>query len=280
MRVEMRLRTIFLTAGVALAAVSPGLAQLAGPVPDQLKDVGVEEHLDEALPLDLEFRDEHGKTVALRDFFDGERPVILTLNYYKCPMLCGLQLNGLVTGLADLAWTPGDQFDIVTVSINPLETPELAADKKQNYLKKLGRPDAAQGWHFLTGDEGPIRQLAEAAGFGFRYDPATGDYAHAAALMVVTPKGHLARYLYGIEYPAKKLKLALLEAAEGTIGSPWDQLVMYCYHYDPSNRRYSPVAMNIMRVGGGATVLALGLVIGVLWIRDSRRHKTKGNHTA
>jgi len=265
---------------VALAVAPMAAAQVAGPVPEPLQDVGVDEHLGATLPLDLEFRDEQGDTVTLRQFFDRGRPVLLTLNYYKCPMLCGLQLNGLATGLEELDWTPGAEFEVVTVSINPLETPALATEKKQNYIGKMGRPAAAAGWHFLTGREPEIRALADAVGFRYALDPETGEYAHAAAIMVATPDGTVVRYLYGIEYPAKHLRLALLEAADGTIGSPFDRLVLYCYHYDPSSRRYAPVAMNIMRVGGGLTVLVLGLTLGMLWARETVRRGKKDERDA
>jgi protein SCO1/2 len=249
------------------------LAQLAEQVPEVLEEVGVTEHLNAKLPLDLEFRDEEGNWVELGGFFDGERPVILTLNYYRCPMLCGLMLNGVVDGLAEMAWTPGAEFEIVTISINPLETPELAKAKKQNYMNRLERPAAARGWHFMTGRELEIKRLAETVGFSYTYDPVSQEYAHAAAIFVCTPDGKVARYLYGIEYPAKRLKLSLLEAAEGTIGSTLDQLILYCYHYDPTNRRYTPVAMNIMRLGGGATALILGISLGLFWLREWRRKK-------
>jgi protein SCO1/2 len=273
---------ILATGWVVLAHLAlPVHAQLADQVPAVLEEVGVEEHLDAKLPLDLEFRDENGTVVRLGDYFDGERPVILTLNYYKCPMLCGLQLNGVVDGLMELDWTPGQEFEMVTVSINPLETPALATDKKQNYLKKYGRPSAASGWHFLTGREPEIRQLASTLGFGYTYDKETGEYAHAAAIFFSTPDGRVARYLYGIEYPPKRLRLALLEASAGEIGSTLDQIILYCYHYDPSSRRYSPVAMNIMRLGGSATAVVLGLTLGGFWLREFRRRKKsdKGNPT-
>ena len=270
----------FLVTGAWLAAalvVSPavGRAQLADQVPEVLEEVGVTEHLDAKLPLDLEFRNEDGDWVELGSFFDGERPVILTLNYYKCPMLCGLMLNGVVDGLEAMDWTPGKEFQMVTVSINPLETPELARAKKQNYLKRLDRPAAAGGWHFMTGRELEINRLAETVGFSYTYDPVSKEYAHAAAIMICTPDGRVARYLYGIEYPAKRLKFGLLEAAEGSIGTTLDQLILYCYHYDPTNRRYTPVAMNIMRVGGGATALILGIALGGMWFREWRRKNKK-----
>lgn len=249
-------------------------AQLAEQIPEALEEVGITEHLDAKLPMDLEFRDEDGISVTLGSFFDGERPVILTLNYYRCPMLCGLMLNGLVDGLEQLEWTPGQEFEIVTVSINPLETPALAKEKKQNYIKRYGRPSAMAGWHFLTGREPEIDRLAETVGFRFVYDPVEKQYAHAAAIFVCTPDGRVARYLYGIEYPSKRLKLGLLEASEGKIGSTLDQLILYCYHYDPSNRRYSPVAMNIMRVGGGATASILAIALGLFWFREWRQRKS------
>jgi protein SCO1/2 len=256
-------------------------AQLAEQVPETLEEVGVTEHLNAKLPLDIEFRDENGDWVELGSFFDGERPVILTLNYYRCPMLCGLMLNGVAEGLKEMAWTPSEEFELVTISINPLETPELARAKKQNYLKLLDRPEAAQGWHFMTGREREIDRLAETVGFSYTYDPVSKEYAHAAVIFVCTPDGRVARYLYGIEYPAKRLRLALLEAAEGTIGSTLDQLILYCYHYDPTHRRYTPVAMNIMRLGGGATALILGISLGIFWLREWRRKKnTEHKETA
>jgi len=278
-----RLRRILVICGVVLAVlcVGPGgaRAQLAEQVPQALEEVGVTEHLDAKLPMDLEFRDEDGNTIKLGDFFDGERPVVLTLNYYRCPMLCGLMLNGMVDGLEELQWTPGQEFEIVTVSINPLETPALAREKKQNYLKRYGRPSAATGWHFLTGRELEISRLAETVGFSFTYDPVQQEYAHAAVIFVCTPDGRVARYLYGIEYPAKRLKLALLEASEGKIGSTLDQIILYCYHYNPSDRRYSPVAMNIMRVGGGLTASILAVALGLFWFAEWRKRKKRESTT-
>jgi len=269
------LRLLAAAGAISLLLVPRAWAQLAEQVPEPLREVGVEEHLDAKLPFDATFRDEDGNTVTLGSFFDGRRPVILTLNYYRCPMLCGLMLNGVADGIEDLEWSPGGEFEMVTISINPLETPALAREKKQNYLKRLGRPEAASGWHFLTGLEPQIDRVAEATGFAYAYDPESGEYAHAAAIMIATPDGRVARYLYGIEYPAKTLKLALLEAGQGMIGTTLDQLILYCYHYDPSNRRYAPVAMNIMRVGGGASALALGVVLGALWLREWRRKRSR-----
>lgn len=274
-----RILALFPVVAWAMVAAAPVMAQLADQVPPQLEEVGIEEHLEAEVPMDLEFRDEYGAVVTLGDYFDGTKPVILTLNYYKCPMLCGLQLNGLLDGLMDLDWTPGQEFELVTVSINPLETPALATEKKQNYIKRYERPSAAKGWHFLTGREPEIRQLASTLGFGYTYDRETGEYAHAAAIFLATPDGRVARYLYGIEYPEKRLRLALLEASAGEIGTTIDQLILYCFHYDPSSRRYAPVAMNIMRLGGGVTVLVLGLSLGGYWLREARRRKNSDRGT-
>ncbi len=260
---------------IALVSAGSAGAQLADQVPEQLRDVGVTEHLDTKIPMDLVFRDENNQPIRLGYFFDGERPVVLTLNYYRCPMLCGLQLNGLVAGLGDLEWTPGQEFELVTVSIDPLETPALAKEKKQNYINRYGRPSAGSGWHFLTGKEKDIRTLASAVGFGYTLDEATGEYAHAAVIHVITPDGRIARYLYGIEYPARTLRMALVEAADGEIGTTLDQLILYCFHYDPSTRRYAPVAMNIMRVGGGGTAVILGSFLGLFWLRDARKKKNQ-----
>jgi protein SCO1/2 len=256
-----------------VAAAMPVSAQLAGEVPAALQEVGVIERFGAEIPLELEFVDDRGQQVRLGDYFDGERPVVLTLNYYNCPMLCTLQLNGLIEGLRDLAWTPGEQFELVTVSINPLETAELAAAKKQTYMRSYDRPEAGPGWHFLTGREADIQRLAATVGFGYTYDEESQQYAHAAVLFVITPDGKVARYLYGIELPARQLRLSLLEASEGSIGTPLDQLLMFCYHYDPSSRRYGPVAMNIMRLGGSATALLLGSGLGLLWIREARKRR-------
>jgi protein SCO1/2 len=264
---------------VVLAWGASASAQLAGPVPPQLENVGVEEHLEAQLPLDLEFVDSRGETVRLGSYFDGDRPIILTLNYYRCPMLCGLQLNGVVDGLKELKWSLGDEFDMVTISIDPLETPTLARQKKQNYLAYYGRQGAAEGWHFLTGRASNIERLAETVGFSFQYDEERGEYAHSAVIFVVTPDGRVARYLYGIEYPARDLRLALLEASEGRIGGAIDHVILYCYHYDPTGRRYAPVAMNIMRVGGGATALLLGFSLAAFWARDIRRKRREGRPT-
>jgi protein SCO1/2 len=280
MRDSMRLRQTIALLTCLLGTALPASAQLAGSTPEPLREVGVVEHLDTIVPLDAQFRDEDGRRVTLADYLAEGTPVILTLNYYRCPMLCGLQLNGFLEGLRQLEWSIGDRFQIVTISIDPLEGPELAAAKKASYLTEYGRAGAGEGWHFLTGGQPAIDAVADAVGFGYVYDEESAQYAHAAALMVLTPEGRVARYLYGVEYPPGQLRMALLEASRGEIGSTLDQVLLYCFHYDPSNRRYAPVAMNIMRVGGGLTASILGVALGLMWIRDIRSKTSRHQGTA
>jgi len=265
-----------LVAGIGALCVVIGSAQAqrADQTPSELEGVGVTEKLGATIPLDLSFVNEDGEPVRLGEYFGDGKPVILTLNYARCAMLCGLQLAGFVEGLSELSWTPGDQFRIVTVSIDPTEPPMVSKLKKKNYIERLGRPEAAQGWTFLTGKEEAIKELADAVGFTYRYDEEQQQYAHPAVLEVLTPDGVVARYLYGISYPPSQLKLALLEASEGEVGSHVDQLILYCFHYDPTTHRYAPVAMNIMRVGGVLTMLLLGGLIGLLvWRQRAKRRR-------
>lgn len=262
---------VAVAAAMLFLAALPAAAQRTEPLPKDLEGVGITEHAGARLPLDLEFKDEDGKTVSLAQYFNRDRPVILTLGYYRCPMLCTLVLNSLVDGLKDLPWTPGQQFEIVTVSIDPTETPTLAKLKKQNYLEEYGRAGAAGGWHFLTGREENIRKLADAVGFGYRYVEERGQYAHAAAIFVVTPDGRMAKYLYGVLYQPKTLRLALAEAGQGKIGTTADQLLLYCFHYDAQEGRYVLAATNIMRFGGATTAVVVGLWLAVSWRRGARR---------
>jgi len=256
----------------ALLVVLPTVLLPAQTVRDdveELQDVGVEEHLGATVPGDLVFTAEDGAKVRLGDLID-DRPVILTINYYRCPMLCGLQLNGLLEGIKGLRWRLGKELRIITVSMDPLEGPELARAKKKTYLDQYGRPGAGAGWRFLTGDGESIRRLATAVGFRY-HRTANGQFAHPAVLELLSPSGKIVRYLYGVEYPAKTLKLALTEAGEGVIGSPLDRFILTCCRYDPSTHRYAPVAFNIMRAGATATLVLLGIVLGGLWLRERRR---------
>ncbi|PYQ09284.1 MAG: SCO family protein [Acidobacteria bacterium] len=256
-------------AGAHAALASPAIPEESRP--PILRGVGLEQRLGRRVPLDLPFRDEAGREIRLSEYF-GQRPVILTLNYYECPMLCTLELNGLVAGLRPLSLEPERDFRLITVSINPKETPELAAKKKAIYLHEYGRPGAATGWHFLTGDEGSIRRLSEAVGFRYAFDAASGQYAHAAGIMVLTADGRLSRYLYGVEFAPRDLRLALVESSQGKIGTLVDQILLFCYHYDPATGRYGVAALTAMRLGGVATVLALFLFV-VLMLRRERRRR-------
>jgi protein SCO1/2 len=243
--------------------------------PKQLEGVEVHEHLGALVPHEVAFKDERGRAVTLGQYFDGKHPVILTFNYSNCPMLCSLMLNGLVQGLKQLAYTPGDEFRIVTVSIDHDETPEKALKTQHRYLTEYGKPAATDGWHFLTGSKASVDEYARALGFGYAYDESRKEYAHPSAMAVASPDGHIVRYLYGIEYPPSKLKLALLEAAQGKIGNPFDRLVLYCFHYDATEGRYAPVAANVMRVGGAISVVLLGAFLTVLWRADLKKKRRR-----
>jgi protein SCO1/2 len=231
--------------------------------PPGLEQVGITQKLDAQLPLDLKFRDETGQSVRLADFF-GKKPVVLNFVYYRCSMLCGEVLVGLTTSMKGLKFELGKEFEVVSVSIDPSDTPEVATEKKAEYLKRYGHPERGAGWHFLTGEQNAITALTKAAGFGYQYDPKTGQFAHATAIMVVTPQGKLAQYFYGVDFAPKDLRLGLVQASNEKIGNLVDQMLLYCYHYDPATGRYGAVVMRVLRLSGVATILALGLTIVVL----------------
>jgi protein SCO1/2 len=236
----------------------------------QFADVGFDQRLNESVPLDLVFRDETGREVRLGEYF-GEKPVILSLAYFKCPMLCTLVLNGLVRSLRATSCDAGREFEVITVSFDPKETTETAATMKRVYLDEYRRPGAEKGWHFLTGDDEAIKRLTEAVGFRYRYDAETGQFAHASGIVVLTPKGRVAQYFYGLEYSARDLRLSLVESAENRIGSPVDQVLLYCFRYDPAKGKYGLVIMRTLRVAGVGTVLGLGVLIVGLVYRQRRR---------
>jgi len=240
--------------------------------PKEMKGVRVVEHLGDRLPLDLKFRDETGAEVSLKQYFDGERPVLLNLVYYNCPMLCNLVLNGAIEGLQGVEFTPGDEFEIVTISIDHREGPELAAAKKKTYLEQYGRPEAAKGWHFLTGDREAIGSLAEAIGFGFQYDPDRMEYAHGAAIFFASPKGVLTRYLYGVLYAPKQLRLALVEAGQRKIGSAVDHILLRSYMYNPDSREYAFYIWGAMRLGGLLTIVLIAGMLLIFWRRERRQN--------
>jgi len=244
-----------------------GSAEQSG-LPPALTDVGLDQKLNAQLPLDATFRDEAGRTVQLREYFKGERPVILSLVFYECPMLCNQILNGLTGMMKGMSLKIGQDYDVVTLSFDPREGPELARRKKDGYVRSLNRPGAESGWHFLTGDEANIKRLTEAVGFRYHYDEKTNQFAHASGIIVLTPDGHVSHYFYGVEYAPRDVRLGLVEASEGRIGSPVDQILLYCYHYDPATGKYSWV-INIYRWGGALTVAGMAALLLFLWRRGS-----------
>jgi protein SCO1 len=243
--------------------------------PEELKGVEVTEHLDAKLPLMVPFKNSNGQTVNLGQYFDGEQPVILTLVYYRCPMLCGLLLDGLIEGIKEVPLSVGQDYKIVTLSFDPLETPMLAQVNKQRLVKAYGRPEAANGWHFLTGDWENINQVVDTVGFGFTWNEKRKEYAHVAVVMICKPDGRISRYLYGIEFDPKTLRLSLVEASEGKVGSTLDKIILTCFRYDPDSNSYAFLSLKIMRLGGGLTILILGAVMASFWMKEIRRNKQR-----
>lgn len=260
-----------------LVAVLLGAAERPGSssqgLPGPLEEVGFDQHLGESIPLDLVFRDESDEVVRLGDFF-GERPVVLALVYYECPMLCPMILNGLTSALKVVEFEPGAEFEVVVVSFDARETPAMAERAKVVSLERYGRPETEHGWHFLTGDDQSIERLTDRVGFRFTFLPDTGQFAHAAGIVALTPEGRIARYFYGVEYAPRDLRLGLIEAADNKIGSVVDQVLLYCYHYDPVTGSYSAVAMNIVRLGGAVFVAIAGFLLLGLWRRERNRLPT------
>jgi protein SCO1/2 len=238
--------------------------------PPGLQFVGIEQHLNAEVPGDLRFRDELGNSVKLGDYFDHGRPVILNLGYYQCPMLCGELLQGLVGSMKALTLNLGKDFDVVTVSFDPRETTEMAAEKKRDIVKRYGRSNAGQGWHFLTGQADQINALTSAVGFQYQFDPKTEQYAHATAIVILTPDRHIAEYFYGVEFSPKDLRLGLVQAGQGKIGTVTDTVLLYCYHYDPRTGKYGAIAINVLKLGAVATLLILGTFMFVMFRADRR----------
>ena len=258
-----------------LYGARPETARAVNGLPKALQNVGIDQKLGQQLPLDLVLRDEKGQEVKLGQYF-GKRPVVLSLVYYSCPMLCTQVLNGMVGAFKTLSFLPGEQYEVVTVSFDPRETPALAAAKKTtyvNYLTAAKRDAANNGWHFLTADEATIKRLTDAVGFRYHWDEATNQFAHASGIIVLTPEGKLAQYYYGIEYSARDLRLGLVEASANRIGSPVDQLLLYCYHYDPATGTYGAVVMNMVRVAGILTVI--GIVALILMLSAFRKDRMR-----
>jgi protein SCO1/2 len=268
----------------ALLALTPAVAwaQADDRPPDapdrpETEGVRIDEHLEQVIPLGLTFQDEKGQVVQLADYFEPGKPVILNLGYYECPMLCSLTWKGISDAVRKLDWNAGEQYTIITVSIDPDETPDLAGQKKETVIRAMGRPETADGWHFLTGDTQSIVALADAVGYRYNYIRAKDQFAHPTALIVLSPEGKICRYLYGLEYPTTTVRLSLVEASEGKAGSIMDQVLLSCFQYDAASGAYTPIAMGIMRAAGILTALAIGAAIVLMVIVDSRRRRAKAN---
>ncbi len=245
--------------------------------PEIFREIGVDQKLDNQVPMNLEFTDEHGKKVTLADYA-GDRPIVFNLVYYGCPMLCGQVLNGLTRSLKmlkDVPMLPGKDFEIVTLSFDPRETPELALEKKQNYVKEYDQPGAAEHWHWLTGNEENIKKVTDAVGFRYAWDEKQQQFAHASVVFLLTPDGKVSRYFFGIEYSPKDLRLGLTEASDGKIGGPVEKILLLCYHYDATLGKYSMLVMRLIQVGGIITLLGIGSFMFLMLRRDYRvSHKT------
>ena len=257
------LQTILVTL-LTLVVIAPACADETS-LPPSLREVRFDQRLDEQVPLDITFHDETGADVRLGDYFEHGRPVILVLAYFRCPRLCTEVLNGLVRALLDVNLTMGKDFDVVTVSFDARETPEMAAAKKKTYVERYGRPGADEGWHFLTGDQDAIDRLTKAVGFRYSYDAAKDQFAHASGIVVLTPSGKISRYFYDIQYSPRDVRLGLVEASNNRIGTPVDQVLLFCFHYDPNEGRYGAAVMNLVRAGGVLTLVSIGVL--VWWLR-------------
>ena len=265
---------IFLLISVILFT-DDAAAQLNRGGPAVLKEIGVDEKLGDSIPLDLVFTNSDGDDITLGELFESDKPVLLNPLYYDCPVLCSVVLDGVFGAVKQLAWSPGTDYTIISFSIDPEEDPELASSSKEFYLNQFDRKSAADGWHFLTGSQESIEQLTEAIGFRYKYEEETGEYIHMASIMMLSPTGKITRYLYGANFREFDVRNALFEAADGTIGNSLDKVLMYCFTYDPSSQSYVPVAMNIMKLGGLATLIILGIFLSVFW----RRERNKKNST-
>lgn len=260
-------------AGFPINPAAPKPADTAPPVPDALEGVDIVERLSEQVPLDASFTASDGKAVKLSDFTGRGRPVILTLVYYECPMLCGLVLGAQADSMRQTGLELGKDFDAVTISFDPRETSRLAAERQRQYLRKAGWPERTASWAFLTGNEPEIRRVADAVGFRYTWDEKTKQFAHAAAIMVLTPDGRVARYLYGVDFPARDLRLALVEAADGRVGTSFDRLLLTCYRYDNDSRGYRPYVLGFIKLGGISVAGGLAILLGVLWRRDLKKQR-------
>jgi protein SCO1/2 len=269
------LRTFAASTGLALmlagaASGSPnGSVIPSSEMPGVLKSVGYDQRIGERVPLDVPWRDEHGRAVTLGDYLKGQKPAVLVMAYYHCPMLCDLVLQGVETGLKPLSLDPGREFDVIVAGIDPKETPAQAAKKKQEILQRYARPGTENGWHFLTGPQDSITRLAQSVGFRYVYDPERDQYAHAAGMVILTSEGRVSRYLLGVEFPARDIRLGLVESGHGKLGTVVDQVLLYCFHYDPLVGRYSAATMSILRILAVVTVAGLALLVVFLRRRET-----------
>jgi protein SCO1/2 len=255
-------------ASASAASVSSSSIVPSSEMPGVLKSVGYDQRIGEKVPLDVPWRDEHGRAVTLGDYL-GHKPAVLVMAYYHCPMLCDLVLQGVETGLKPLSLDPGREFDVIVAGIDPKETPALAAAKKKEILARYARPGTENGWHFLTGPQDSITRLTQAVGFRYVYDPERNQFAHAAGMVILTPEGRVSRYLLGVEFPARDIRLGLVESGNGKLGSVVDQVLLYCFHYDPLVGRYSAATLNIVRLSAVVTVVALALLVVFLRRRET-----------
>ncbi len=274
---RIRISTVLLV----LASTYPAAAQYmtepsAERLPPQFGDVAIVQRLNQQIPLDLGFRDETGQTVTLRRYFQPDRPVILNLVYYNCSMICGEVMEGLASALSRVKFDLGQQYEVLTVSFDPRDTPAIAVTTKAKYVQVYGRPGAEEGWHFLTGDQPSIRALTDAVGFHYYWDKRTQQFAHAAGIMLLTPEGRVAQYYYGARYYPSDLRLGLVQASQNHIGTLADQIVLYCYHYDPRTGRYGAIVSRVVQIAGGFTVLILGGLIVFLLRSDPNRRRRRG----
>ncbi len=245
-------------------------------VPVALQEVGITEHLGDFIDMTTQFKDESGQSVQLGKYFTGRRPVLLSLVYYGCPGLCNFHLNGVTDAFKDLDWSLGKEFDMVVISIDPSEDAKLATEKKASHVNELGRAGAAQGWHFLTGAEADIQKIAKQVGFQYHWDTPSKQWAHTSAMYVLSPAGKISRYLYGIQFEPKTVRLSLVEASEGKTGSVMDHLILYCFQYDPNKKTYAFYAYNIVRAGAGIVGLIMATVFIPTWLRERRKSKMQG----
>ena len=269
-KIAIVIMTVFCSLLVSAYDFQSSEKMRADEKPRQLEGVGVEENLGEFIDLDLSFRSDSGKITPLAEVLEGQVPILMTMVYYNCPSLCSYHLNGLNDVFRDMKWNAGQDFKFVAVSMDHREGSELAAKKKNNYLKDFGRSGGEAGWHFLTGTEENVRALADQLGFGFRWDEKRQEYAHPAVAYILTPEGQISKYLHGINFNAQTLRLALVEASQGKVGTLIDQIFLFCYRFDPSKNKYTLAAYNIMRLGGLLTLLVLAIILVPLWLRGDR----------